>query len=196
MKKTMLLALALAATGTSAHAAEISYDYAQLDFLRVKGDEGANNFRLSGSATLGDSHFYLTGSYIPKGDMPHNGHVDEDDFELTSFGGGYFWNLGEATTVHVQGSSQFDGWTGDNALRLDVGVRHAYGDSWEFGGGIGYTDHDYRYYGNPVTFNANAQYKFNDTWGLVLSAEFGDFTDADYDMTYDKLYGLGVRASF
>ena len=194
MKNTTLLALALAAAGASAHAADISYDYAQLDYLRMKGDESANNVRLSGSATLGDSHFYLTGSYLPKGDIPHYSHT-HDDFGMTSFGGGYFWNLGENTTLHTQLTANHNDWT-DSAIRFDAGVRHAYGDNWEFGGGIGYIDHDGNDYGKQLLFNANAQYKFNDTWGVVLAAEFGDFTDDNYDLTFDKAYTVGVRASF
>lgn len=195
MRKQLLTLALLAALPVAANAAEISYDYVQVDYIHLDGDDSADNGRLVGSATLGDSHFYLTGSYMPEGDIPHYEHT-HDDFDMASFGVGYFWNLGDATTLHVQGSTQNDGWTGDNALRLDVGVRHAFGDNWEIGGGIGYLDHAYGYYGEQFLYNVNAQYKFNETWGLVLSAEFGDFTDEDYDVTFDKVYTFGVRASF
>ena len=195
MRKLLLPLALLAALPLSAAATEISYDYVQVDYIHFEGDESADNGRLTGSATLGDTHFYLTGTYMPEGDMPHNNHTD-DGFDMSAFGVGYYWNLADATTLHVQGTTQHDGWTGDNALRLDVGVRHAIGDNWEIGGGVAYLDHDYRYYGEQFLVNVNAQYKFNDTWGLVLSAEFGDYTDEDYDRTFDKAYTLGVRASF
>jgi hypothetical protein len=170
-------------------------------------DTKANGFYFSGSAELGDS-FHLFGGYKhgDDGDVEITGSnflvamvADgsplptsvEADFKQLDAGVGYHYALSDradlvADISYVHTDVEFDDRSKDgDDYRVGLGVRGLLSDSLEAWIKGNYSDGDA--YDGEISGTIGAKLKFNQTWGLVGQAEFGD--------KYSQCM-VGIRASF
>lgn len=214
MNKQLVLALALAGAPFAASAGELNYSfieggYAQLNQELPDVDLGggmvaqiddieATGFQVSGSVEMGAS-FYLFGGYKSGSDdvnvtVPGFGSGSAD-IDLTQFnaGVGYHHAMSDRADFitevsYISTDAEADGEdasaNADDA-RIAVGVRGLMTDSFEGWLKANYTDGDA--YDGEFSATVGAQFKFNQTWGIVGEAEFGDSSSQ---------YLVGVRASF
>lgn len=214
MKKQLVLALALAVAPFTASAGELSYSYIEGGYAQLNqelpdvdlgggmvaqiDDIEADGFQVSGSVEMGAS-FYLFGGYKSGSDdvnvtVPGFGSGSAD-IDLTQFnaGVGYHHGLSERTDLITEVSyirtdaeaGGEDASTDADDARISVGVRGLMTDSFEGWLKANYTDGDA--YDGEFSATVGAQFKFNQTWGIVGEAEFGD--------SASQLM-VGVRASF
>lgn len=172
-------------------------------FIFTIEDTKAKGFHIAGSAELGGA-FHLFGGYrqgndddvritatnfagIP-GTIPTSFEVDLKQF---NFGVGYHHGLSDRTDLvtdisylHTDVEVDGQGEDGDD-YRVGVGLRGLLTDNFEGWIKGNYTDGDA--YDGEFSGTVGAQVKFNQTWGLVGEAEFGD--------KYSQ-YLIGIRASF
>ena len=191
--KRSLMALALAAAlPLSAQAAELSYNFVELDYARMNVDNGGDfepdGFGLKGSFAFGES-FYGFGSYL-RGDDAVSG-IDVD-LDQTQLGLGYRHAVSDSAdfigelswinqSVDVEGLGDADA----NGGRVSAGFRGELAKNFEGYAKANYTDGGD--FDGDFSGTLGAQVKFNPTWGITGEAEFG--SDAD-------VYMLGLRASF
>lgn len=214
MKKQLALALALAIVPFAASSAELSYSFIEAGYAQLNqelpdvdlggglvaqiDDIEASGFQISGSVAIGPS-FYLFGGYKAGNDdvnvtVPGFGSGSAD-IDLTQFnaGVGYHYGLSDradlitelsyiATDADADGE---DAGTDADDARVSVGVRGLMTDNFEGWLKANYTDGDA--YDGEFSATVGAQFKFNQTWGIVGEAEFGDTSSQ---------YMVGVRASF
>jgi len=194
MKRALLGLALLAILPVSAQAAEsaspLSYSYIEGSYQNSDWySENFDGFGIAGSVAFGDN-WYGSASYrsVNNGDIDldldetyvnlgwHHAVSDKADF-LAEIG---YVNF-NADAGAVDGSSDgyriAAGFRGMLAPKFEAGIKASYVDvsdlDSEFGIGL------------------NAQYHFNDTWGLTLSYDHMDLLDEGMDS-----WGLGVRASF
>jgi hypothetical protein len=214
MKKQLVLALALAVAPIAASAGELSYSYIEAGYAQLNqelpdvdlgggmvaeiDDIEASGFQVSGSVEVGPS-FYLFGGYKAGNDdvtvnVPGFGSGSAD-IDLTQFnaGVGYHYSLSERSDLITELSyigteadaDDEDASADADDARIAVGVRGLMTDSFEGWIKGNYTDGDA--YDGEFSATVGAQYKFNQTWGIVGEAEFGDSASQ---------FMVGVRASF
>ena len=192
--KRSLMALALAAAlPVSAQAAELSYNFIELDYASMNIDGAGSDFDpdgfgLKGSFELGEK-FYGFGSYL-RGSEEVSG-VDFD-IDQTQLGLGYRHGVSDSAdfiaelswinnSVDIEGFGDADA----NGGRLSAGFRGAMAENFEGYAKANYTDGGD--FDGDFSGTLGAQVKFNPTWGVTGEAEFG--SDAN-------IYMLGLRASF
>lgn len=215
MKKTTLLALALAAAGSSAHAADLSYNYVQagiismdvndLDAIAAEGgiNPDLKGFNLKGSLAIGDS-FYAFAGYRDADDSISDG-MARVEFGLTQFNIGLGYRL-EATEntdwlleaeyiddeISAKGSdgemTVSDSFS-DNGYRIATGLRGKASEKVELYGKITYSDVDQL--GKGAGAQLGAVIGLNDTWGVTAEYQRDRRDGTDFSQ-----FGLGVRASF
>ena len=188
--KKLLPALLLLAAPAAFAADDISYTFAEVDYLLVEPDidgfdvEGDDGLGLSGSLHVTD-HFYLFGNY-------QTGEVDSgifDDIDVDLFDLGLGWRMGLGPNLDVLAEAawaraevgQFD----DNGAELKVGLRFAATDSIELGAKLGYADFGDNLDGGFGEFNL--LWKFNRVLGVNVLADIGEDSET---------YGVGLRATF
>ena len=196
MKKHFALAMLLAAAPFAASAGELNYNYIEGGYATVEIDTGDafvgevdfDGFQIRGSAAVSES-FYLHGGY---GNVTNDEAGVDIDFSEIQIGLGYRHGLSDRADLITEVSYltqeiDVDGLGSEDADggRVSVGVRGLLADNFE-----GYVKGSYTDGGDfdgDFSGLVGAQFKFNQTWGLVGEAEAGD------DVT--KLM-VGVRASF
>jgi len=191
--KRSLLALALAAAlPVSAQAAELSYNFIELDYAKLNidgagADFDPDGFGLKGSFALGEK-FYGFGSYL-RGSEEVSG-VDFD-IDQTQLGLGYRHGISDtadfiAELSWMNVSAEVDGFDADaNGGRVSAGFRGVMAENFEGYAKANYTDGGD--FDGEFSGTLGAQVKFNPTWGITGEAEFGSDT---------SIYMLGLRASF
>lgn len=213
MKKQLVLAIALAVAPFAASAGDLSYSYIEGGYAQLNqelpdvdlgggmvaqiDDIEASGFQVSGSVEVGAS-FYLFGGYKSGSDdvnVTIPGFSGSADVDLTQFnaGVGYHHGLTERTDLitevsYIRTDAEAGGASTDSAAddaRISVGVRGLMTDSFEGWLKANYTDGDA--YDGEFSATVGAQFKFNQTWGIVGEAEFGDSSSQ---------FMVGVRASF
>jgi Ax21 family sulfation-dependent quorum factor len=187
----MALALA-AALPVSAQAAELSYNFVELDYARMNidggGDVNPDGFGVKGSFELGEK-FYAFGGYQQGSDDVSGTDVDLDQ---TQIGLGYRHGVSEGAdfiaelswvnqSVDIEGLGDADA----NGGRISAGFRGVMAKNFEGYAKANYTDGGD--FDGDFSGTLGAQVKFNETWGVTGEAEFG--SDAD-------IYMIGLRASF
>lgn len=192
--KRSLMALALAAAlPVSAQAAELSYNFIELDYARmnvdnVGGDFDPDGFGLKGSFELGEK-LYAFGSYLRGSDDVSGIDIDLDQTQL---GLGYRQGvsdtadfIAELSWINQSVDAGTFGDTDASGGRLSAGFRGAMAENFEGYAKANYTDGGE--FDGDFSGTLGAQVKFNPTWGVTGEAEFG--SDAN-------IYMLGLRASF
>ena len=190
--KHSLIALALAAAlPLSAQAADLNYNYVELDYARTNidnSDANPDGFGIKGSAKVAEP-IYLFGSYLRGKDSLSGVGIHFNQIQL---GVGYRNAIrdntdfiGELSYIRDKVSVSGVGSGNAHGYRASAGVRSALADNFEGYAKANYTDGgDFK---GKFSGTLGAQYKFNPTWGLTGEAEFGGQTD---------IYSVGVRASF
>lgn len=201
MKKQLALAIVLATASFAVTAGELSYTYVEAGFGRTNVEVDANvddieadGYFLQGAVELGDS-FHLFGGYQSARDNDYL--LDGIDVDLTQaqLGIGYHHSVSDSADflaeisylnreVEVDGFG-FSGSEDADAYRASFGFRGALSDNFEGQIKVNYTEGTDG--GSAFTPSFGAQWKFNQTWGLVGEAEFGEDSET---------YLIGVRASF
>jgi hypothetical protein len=208
--KRSLFALALAAAlPMSAHAATISYLYAEVGYVHSDTlDENLNGYDFKGSADIAHN-FYAVGSYsrVSKSNIDL-GYVDQNfdpvlidvSYSQAAVGAGYHhaisdkadWNV-EVSYVHDQLGYSANAFgaldAGDNGYRVATGLRGMLGERFEGSVYINYTD--VNDFGNGVGAGVGGLFHINDMWGITAG-----YDHADRDNTNINSWNLGVRASF
>ncbi len=194
MKRALLGLALLAILPVSAQAADstspLSYSYIEGSYQNSDWySENFDGFGIAGSVAFGNN-WYGSASYrsVNNGDIDldldesyvnlgwHHAVSDKADF-LAEIG---YVNF-NADAGSVDGSSDgyrvAAGFRGMLAPKFEAGIKASYIDISDLDGEFG--------------IGLNAQYHFNDTWGLTLSYDHMDLLDEGMDT-----WGLGVRASF
>lgn len=213
MKKQLVLAIVLAVAPFAASAGDLRYSYIEGGYAQLNqelpdvdlgggmvaqiDDIEASGFQISGSVEVGAS-FYLFGGYKSGSDdvnVTIPGFSGSADIDLTQFnaGVGYHHGLTERTDLitevsYIRTDAEAGGASTDAAAddaRISAGVRGLMTDSFEGWLKANYTDGDA--YDGEFSATVGAQFKFNQTWGIVGEAEFGDSSSQ---------FMVGVRASF
>ena len=194
MKKTLFALVLAAALPFSAQAQdrELSYTWAEADYVELQGD--ASGWGLRGSYEFADTGFYLLGGYSWTDSDGGAFDIDDDedllgdvDIDSNELGFGYHHALGGSTDLIGEmayrngdaGRFRIDG------LRTSVGVNSAMSDNFE--GFLKANYYDLSDYNGDFTGTIGAQFKFNPMWGITGEAEFGNG---------DEAYLVGLRASF
>ena len=193
MKKQFVLALALAAASFGATAGELSYSWIDGGYSRTNVDLGGSDvdfdgFALRGSAALGES-FYVFGGYSSATNDEFGADIDLNQSQIglgfrhgMSDRADFIAELGYLNTeVEAMGISD-----DVEAYRGSIGFRGELADNFEGLLKANYSDAGDAQDGE-FSGTLGAQFKFNQTWGLVGEVELGD------DVTQ---YLIGVRASF
>lgn len=192
MKKSLTLALLLAAAPLAATAGELSYTYVEADFNRTNVDLDAVDFdfdgyAVRGSVEFGQSSVYAFGGYAASTNDDLGIDIDLNEGQL---GLGYHHTVSDnadflAEISYVNVEAKVAGVSEDaDAYRASIGFRGAIAENLEGLIKVNYTDGDG---GDEFAPSFGAQWKFNQTWGLVGEAELGSDTNR---------YLVGVRASF
>ncbi len=181
--KRSLIALSLAALlPLSAQADDkLSYTYVEADYINVDGD--ADGFGVRGSFEFGQSGFYGFGGYNTV--EIDNTSIDVDSYDL---GIGYAHGISDNADLIAELAylnSDVDGLGDADGYRASVGLRGSFSENFEGLVKANYVDGDE--FDGDFSGTIGAQYKFNQTWGLVGEVEFADGGES---------YLFGVRASF
>lgn len=190
--KSSLIALALAAAlPLSAQAADLNYNFVELDYARTNidnTDANPDGFGIKGSAKIAEP-LYVFGSYLRGSDSVSGVGIDFDQFQI---GLGYRNAVRDNTDFigelsYIKDKVDVSGFgSGDaHGYRASAGFRSSLADNFE-----GYVKANWTDGGDfdgKFSGTLGAQYKFNPTWGLTGEAEFGGQAD---------VYSIGVRASF
>lgn len=217
MKKQLALAVVLATASFGATADELSYNYVDLGYQQSDIDDlgDGDGAVVNASVALGES-LHLFGSYARQSaeerlfieDLDDTATLDID-INTYRIGLGYNHAFNERLDLVVRGAyerqhfdvSIADIGSGDgkaDGYSAEVGVRGLLADRFEGWAMAGYADvgsinvegesidgdegDDDQVYGR-----LGAQFKFNDTWGIVGETRLSD----DYNQ-----YSIGLRASF
>ncbi len=207
MSKATLLALALAAAGTSAHAADLSYNYVQADLIGVDinglGGLGINpdmrGFDVKGSYAFSESFYAIAGYRDADDDFrigPMSVNISYSQFNI---GLGYRAEATENTdwlleveyldedfVLRGNGSSER---AGDSGYRVATGLRGKASEKVELYGKITYSDANSM--GNGAGAHVGAVIGLNETWGITAEYQLDRRDQIDFSQI-----GLGVRASF
>ena len=193
MKKHLALAIALAAAPFAATAGELSYTYVEGGYAKTHVNEDfldnpeLDGVYLRGSVALGEQFYVYGGFDATSGDVA-GFDIDET---ISQLGVGYRFAVSENADLlgelaFVRDDFDVDGIdNSSNGGRANIGIRGAMSPSfegWLKGGYLDGGDFDGEFVGN-----VGGQFKFRQTWGIVVEAEFID------QVTF---YRAGVRASF
>ena len=217
MKRSIFAVALLSALSVSAQASELSYSYVDAsytvanfdsqDVLDFSVNPDLDGFRLTGSVGFAE-HYYAWGSYstvsgnVLKFSNPDYSASLDMDLNRYFIGFGAHFAISENTDfitelsyiqtdveVEAEINDEFDTYkesasTDSNGARMTVGLRGAAGDHFEW-----LVKANYDAGGDNGDFSGTfgAQYKFNETWGLIGDVEVGDEA---------AIYSIGVRASF
>ncbi len=181
--KRSLIALALVAMLPLAAQADdnLSYTYVDAGYVNIDGD--ADGFGVRGSFEFGDSGFYGLAGY---NQVEVDGiGIDIDNFEV---GFGYAHGLTDrmdliAEVAYLNTDVQYFGDL--DGYRTSIGLRGSFTENFEGLVKANYIDGSD--FDGDFSGTVGAQYKFNQTWGLVGEVEFNDNAET---------YLVGVRASF
>ena len=192
MKKSLTLALLLAAAPLAASAGELSYTYVEADFNRTNVDLDTVDFdfdgyALRGSFEFGKSSLYAFGGYAASTNDDLGIDIDLNESQL---GLGYHHTVSDnadflAEISYVNAEVKVAGFSEDaDAYRASIGFRGEIAENFEGQLKVNYTDGDGS---SEFAPSFGVQWKFNQTWGLVGDAELGSDTKRDL---------VGIRASF
>ncbi|WP_031373011.1 outer membrane beta-barrel protein [Lysobacter antibioticus] len=210
MKKQLALALALAMASSAAAAADgLSYTHVEAGYsvqkielvtvdedLDIEDPKAAGGY-IAGSVALNDA-MHLFGGYRQGSDdieISYAGsYLGEVDIDSTQYqiGLGYHHTLSDRvdwtgelsylrTEIDVEDEEAVEG----DDYRASLGLRGDLAANFEGWIKANYTDGDV--YDGEFSGTIGALVKFNETWGIVGEAEFGD---------KNSQFNLGVRASF
>lgn len=193
MKKQLVLALVLAAASFGATAGELSYSWIDGGYSRTNVDlDGTDvdfdGYAVRGSAALGQS-FYVFGGYSSANNDDFGADIDVNQGQI---GLGFHHALSDradfiAELGYLNTEVEALGLSDDaEAYRGSIGFRGELTDNFEGVAKASYSDAGDDQDGE-FSGTLGAQFKFNQTWGLVGEVELGD------DVTQ---YLIGVRASF
>lgn len=191
MKKTLALALALAAAPFAASAGEISHTFVEAGLTRldvntsplIGEDIEFDGGYLQGSVEFAEN-FYAFGGYSRATNDDYGFDFDADQSQI---GVGYNQALSERVDFIAELSYvnvEVDSVEADGA-RAGLGVRGLLGERAEGWAKVNYTDGGD--FDGATSGEIGVLFKFTQTWGLVTAAEFEE--DA-------KRLSVGVRASF
>ncbi len=205
MKRTMIALLtALAVAPMAASAEDLSYTSLEAGYLRSDRDslDSGNGVALRGSGAITDNlHFFAAYE-----------RSDQDLADLVNWRAGIGYNLAVADNVDLVARVGYEGADYDqladgDGYGVEVGVRAAFGPSFEGSAGVRYADLDLdsdvvcaaivptppacRFVadedGGNTAFFMGGQYKFNPQWGVVAEASFS---------SHDNRVFVGPRISF
>lgn len=194
----LCIATLMATASFGASAAELSYNYLELDLERATVDAAGEDFddsddvdfdglrfRVSGSFT---DHVYGFAHFARRVNDDYGTDIDLEEFEI---GLGMHFALAESTDALIELAGQrlavevFDESVSTKGLRTSVGVQSAFND--RFSGIVKANYLDGGDYDGEFGGTVGAQVKFNKTWGAVGEVEFAE----DF-----RQFRLGLRASF
>ena len=194
--KTSLLALGLlAALPFAASAADnLSYTYAEGDYIKTDADGG----KADGWAFKGSYAFHPNWSVF--GDYD-NQKLDNSDFEVQKFrvGVGYNYSISDSTDLVARVAyNKFDPDRSDNGLKFErdgysaeAGLRNAFGEHFEVYALAGYENYGKKYGTNPdgeFYGRLGGQVKINQNWGFN--------GDIKMNKDGDKEWSIGPRYSW
>lgn len=182
--KLLTLGLLAALASPVVLASEPSYTYAEGGYTNLDGD--ARGAYLKGSYDIANG-FYAHGGYSHLELDNRFGLGSRDDASLAELGLGWRYRATPKTDVLVEAAAaRVDTDFGDaNGYRAAVGARFDLAPAWEASAKVNHYDgHDFS---SATTGSLGVQYKFNQRWGVVAEAEFGDNMEN---------YQVGVRANF
>ncbi len=201
--KRSLFALALAAAlPLSAQAAELSYTYVEggytnEDFATNSGGPNigsADGYFIGGSYNFADTGFYVAGSYSAT--STNIAFLGSVDFDRSLLGFGYHHSLSDKADFVGQidyASTGIDTPFGNenyNGYRVSAGFRGNITDKLE--GSLMARYEDFNNFSNTSTgVSIDAQYKLNETLGIIGGVEIGKRIQEDV-----VVYNIGLRASF
>ena len=184
--KSNLLALGLLAALASpaALAGDLSYTYAEAGYANLDGD--ADGAYVKGSYDIAKG-FYAHGRYAHFELDDNLGLGSNDDVAMSELGLGWRYDLGAKTDLLVEAAAaHIDTDFGNaNGYRASLGARFDLAPAWEASVKANHYDGDD--FLSATTGSVGVQWKFNQRWGVVADAEFGDNMDN---------FQVGVRASF
>jgi len=204
--KRSLFALALAAAlPLSAQAAELSYTYVEggytnEDFSSNGGGVGfgsPDGYFLGGSYNFADTGFFIAGSYSATStNINFFGPNFNVDFDRTLIGVGYHHSVSDKADFVGQidyADTGIDSPFGNdsyNGYRVSAGFRGNITDKLE--GSVMARYEDFNDFSNTSTgVSVDAQYKLNETLGIIGGVEIGKRIQEDV-----VVYNIGLRASF
>jgi len=168
MKKQLVVAALLSGFLAPAQAADIDYNYFQVDYQdRDLDGLDSDAFRFSGSLALGD-RFNLLGAY-QTGEVTVGAR--DLDFDQMSLGVGFHAPVTDSTDVvaTVEAVSHDQDEIGDDTgYRLGVGIRNRLADTIELTAGVDYLDiHDQE----DTTFTIGSRFYVNEvtSFGIAYS---------------------------
>lgn len=207
MKKTLALALALAAAPFAASAAELSYTFVEGGYNKIHVDDAdfdnpeLDGGYIRGSYDLGSGVNVIGGIARASEDFALAPGLDLD-LDLTQYelGLGYHQSLservdfiGELAWTRVDLDVEAGGISDDESVkggRGAIGVRGAFNDVVE--GLLKVNYYDGGDFEGGFTGVLGAQFRINPTWGITAEVEHGELLLSDEDTRYM----VGVRASF
>lgn len=180
---SVLLAATLLCQPLMVSADDISYTYLELAARHVDPDFAGTEIGYRGAASLSLPLNLYGFAQIESADLDGlSGDLKSSDFGLG-------WHIGLGDTVHglveAAWTNREAGLFDEDGYTVNVGVRVAPGDSFEFGVKAGYRDLDANLDGGFG--EAYLLWKLWGPVGLVANAELAE--EANY-------FGLGIRASF
>lgn len=193
MKKS-LIAAALLAASASANAADMSYTYLQVEYVKLAEafDIELDGIGARGSVALGDE-WYLTGEYADTKASEFGLDLNVDTFAL---GLGYHSPINAKADFisefsALSGKAEILGYSDtDHGYRAGVGVRWQMGAQFEGSATANYTS--YREIGSGFHANLGVQWKVSDRFGLVAEYQHGEYVEG----LGESRYSAGFRVSF
>jgi Ax21 family sulfation-dependent quorum factor len=166
MKRIAWILAAALATPISAVASELSYNYVEVNYLRVDPDgfDSEDGFGLRGSAAI-NPNFHVFGGYES---------IDFSGFDIDRYRLGLGYNTPINDTVDFIGRVAWErvdiGSFDDDGFSAELGVRAALGPNFEGGAALRYVDFD----DSTTSIVINGQYKFSQAWGVNAEVDFSD----------------------
>jgi len=197
MKRSLFALVLAAALPLSAQAGELSYTYVEGGYVNQDFGSGLgtyDGYNIGGSYNFADTGFYVAGNY--EAASGQSGPFDIDlDRGLLGFG--YHHSVTDNADFVVQAdyadlreSTPFGDFS-ENGYRVSAGFRGTVTEKLELGAMARYEHLSGTLDSSNTTLDVQAQYKFNETLGLVGGVEIGKRYEQDV-----VVYNLGLRASF
>jgi hypothetical protein len=171
------VALGMASASDTVVAGDFSYSFIEggLSVLDVDGLSAEEGFNVRASAAVSDN-IYLVGSWDRQTFDTFAVDVDFDNYRL---GAGFHAGISATTDWFVElAYQQLEiGGLDDDAIRPDIGLRHALTERVEgrVFAGYAFGDDD-----DTALFGADLLFKFTDGFGLSVGAESFEFDDTYY----------------
>jgi opacity protein-like surface antigen len=195
MKKSLMAAALLAAcVSAHAHAAELNYTYAQVEYVSLADayDINLDGAGVRGSVAMGQD-WYVTGEYANTNASEFGIDLDVQTFAL-GLGNHSAINdqadfIGELAALSID--AEILGFSdSDQGYRGTAGVRWQVGENFEATATANYTS--YREIGGGFHANLGAHFKINENFGIVAEYQQGEI----FEGLGESRYSAGIRASF